>query len=311
MSMIAVEGLTKYYGTKQALAEVSFDIARGEVVGFLGLNGAGKTTTLKILAGLLLPTAGSVVIDGIDIVEAPLAVRSRIGYLPDTPPLYGEMTAREFLEFAAQLRGISARGARKRAEEVAEATGITSVLGKRNAHLSHGYRQRVGIAQAIVHQPALLLLDEPTAGLDPAQVVEMRQLIRALGQERTVLLSSHFLPEVSQVCDRVLVIHEGLVVAHGVVSELATKLGEHTVVVRVRGDRERALATVRDVRGVRAVEVTHAQDGQLELRVDLDGDVRAELSRALIGAGFDLIRLDRQLALEALFLQLTGQAAHA
>ena len=213
--MIEVEGLTKYYGARAAIRDLTFSIGRGEVIGFLGLNGAGKSTTLKVLGCVLLPTAGRVVIDGFDVTRDPHEIRKRIGFLPDTPPLYNEMTVGGYLDFVARLRGVPAREAAGRVAEVEKKTAIADVHDEMIATLSHGYRQRVGLAQAIVHNPALLILDEPTSGLDPEQIVEMRSLIHGLRGEHTILLSSHNLPEVSQTCDRLLVIHQGSIVAVG------------------------------------------------------------------------------------------------
>ncbi len=211
--MIQVEGLTKYYGPSAAIKDLTFNIERGEVIGFLGLNGAGKSTTLKVLGCVLLPTSGVVKIDGHDVVRDPHEIRKKIGFLPDTPPLYNEMTVDRYLEFVAQLRGVSAADAKARVKEVEEKTALVEVHDQVIAELSHGYRQRVGLAQAIVHQPQLLILDEPTSGLDPVQIVEMRALIKGLRGEHTILLSSHILSEISQTCDRMLANEDGEIVA--------------------------------------------------------------------------------------------------
>ena len=219
--MIQVEGLTKYYGEHAAIREIAFSVGRGEVIGFLGLNGAGKSTTLKILGCVLLPTSGRVVIDGHDAVREPHAVRQRIGFLPDTPPLYDEMTVGEYLLYVAQLRGVPSREARARVGEAEEKTSLREVDGALISTLSHGYRQRVGVAQALVHRPAFLILDEPTSGLDPAQIRGMRELIRGLRGTHTVLVSSHILPEISETCDRLLIINGGQLVAQGTEEELA------------------------------------------------------------------------------------------
>ncbi|MCU0694809.1 MAG: ABC transporter ATP-binding protein, partial [Polyangiaceae bacterium] len=218
--MIQVEELSKYYGARKAVGPLSFRIDKGEVVGLLGLNGAGKTTTLRMLATDLLPTSGRMVVDGIDLAARPEAIQARIGYLPDRPPLYGDMTVREYLRFAARLRAMPMQGLDKRIQEVIETTDLKGWTDERIETLSHGYRQRVGIAQAIVHRPALLLLDEPISGLDPVQIAEMRALIRSLRGEHTTLLSSHILSEISQTCDRLLVIRDGMIVASGTEEEL-------------------------------------------------------------------------------------------
>src|SRR6476469_5728147 len=223
--MIKDKGLTKYYGELAAVRELDFSIDRGEVIGFLGLNGAGKTTALKILGCILLPTSGDVTVDGIDIARDPHEVRRRIGFLPDTPPLYNDMTVGRYLKFAAELRGVPSSEAGKAVAEAEERTATRDVHDQPIFSLSHGYRQRVGVAQALVHKPKLLILDEPTSGLDPVQIVEMRKLIRSLKGEHTVLVSSHILSEISQTCDRLLVIQAGEIVAQGTEAELAQRFG--------------------------------------------------------------------------------------
>jgi ABC-2 type transport system ATP-binding protein len=306
--MVHVEGLTKYYGSHAALRELAFDIQRGEVVGFLGLNGAGKTTTLRILGCVLLPTSGRVVIDGHDVVRAPHEVRQRIGFLPDTPPLYDEMTVGEFLAFVARLRDVSSREVAARVTEAEEKTGLRHVHEALLSSLSHGYRQRVGVAQALVHRPALLLLDEPGSGLDPRQLVEMRALLQGLKGAHTVLVSSHLLSEISQTCDRLLVLKDGELVAQGTEEELGQRLGSGGFIeVELRGERERALAALRDVGPVRVVREA---DGLLALRVEASPELRPRVAQAVVGAGLELVRLDRGAEkLESLFLRLTGTEA--
>jgi ABC-2 type transport system ATP-binding protein len=305
--MISVENLTKCYGSRRALDRVSFQIERGEAIGLLGLNGAGKTTMLKILTSLILPSAGRATVDGLDVVRNARGVRARLGYLPDTPPLYGEMSVRGYLLFAAQLRGLAGKEALERVEQVEEMTAIRDVRDERASHLSHGYRQRVGIAQAIVHRPSVVILDEPTSGLDPAQTVEMRGLIRSLRTEHTVLFSSHLLPEVSHVCDRVLILHKGALLGSPKMSELAAVLGMHTVLVRVRSEPKGPIDLLSKLEGVHEVSVEQFSQGQTELRLMLAPDVRPQVARALIEHGYDLLRLDRpELDLETVFLRVTG-----
>lgn len=305
--MISVENLTKFYGPRRALDRVSFQIERGEAIGLLGLNGAGKTTMLRILTSLTLPSAGRATIDGLDVVKNAREVRARLGYLPDNPPLYGEMTVRGYLLFATRLRGLEGKTALQRVEQVEEMTAIRDVRDERASHLSHGYRQRVGIAQAIVHRPSLVILDEPTSGLDPAQTVEMRGLIRSLSTKHTVLFSSHLLPEVSHVCDRVLILHKGALLGSPKMSELAAVLGMHTVLVRVRSEPKGPTEVLRKLEGVHDVSVEQFSDGQTELRLTLAPDVRPQVARALIEKGYDLLRLDRpELDLETVFLRVTG-----
>ena len=305
--MIEVEGLTKYYGDHAAIRDLSFQIDRGEVIGFLGLNGAGKTTTLKVLGCVLLPTSGRVTIDGYDVVRNPHEIRKRIGFLPDSPPLYEEMTVRAYLSFVARLRGVPSKDVAARVRLSEEQTGLLEVDEEIVGSLSHGYRQRVGVAQALVHNPALLILDEPSSGLDPVQIVEMRRLVRSLKGQHTILVSSHILSEISQICDRLLVIQEGEIVAQGSEQELAARFGSGGhVEVDVRGPPERALAVLRSVGGVSAASVIAARDGVATLRVEGASDLRADIARALITGGVDLLRLDRAAEkLESIFLKLT------
>ncbi len=306
LAMIQVRDLTKYYGERAAIRDLTFDISRGEVIGFLGLNGAGKTTTLKILGCVLLPTSGQVVVDGLDVTLRPHDVRKRIGFLPDSPPLYNEMTVGAYLTFAARLRGVPARDVVARVGEAEEKTGLRHVHDDMIGSLSHGYRQRVGLAQAMVHKPALLILDEPTAGLDPVQIVEMRNLIRTLRGEHTLLISSHFLAEISQTCDRLLVIQQGEIVAQGSESDLGAQMGTAgEIEMNVRGDGARAAEVLRSVPGVLNVTLAGFENGEAFLRITVREDVRPALVRSLVGADLDVLRIDRGASrLESIFIQL-------
>ncbi|UQA57358.1 ABC transporter ATP-binding protein [Polyangium aurulentum] len=309
--MIEIVDLYKYYGERRAVGPLSFSIEAGEIVGLLGLNGAGKTTTLRILACDLLPSSGAVRVDGLDVVESPHEVRGRIGYLPDTPPLYGEMTVRAFLHFAARLRGMSKADAEKRVPEVLEATGLAQVDEQLITSLSHGYKQRVGIAQAIVHRPRLLVLDEPISGLDPVQIVEMRELLRGLKGEHTILLSSHILSEISETCDRILVIRDGQIAASGTEAELSSRLVKNQRFdVTVRGDEDRAREAALAVPGVvsvEAVDATEPGDGVSTLRVESESDVREAVCKALVVADLGLLEVRRgERELESVFLELAG-----
>jgi len=305
--MITASGLTKFYGDKCAIRDLGFTIEDGEIVGILGLNGAGKTTTLRILACLLLPSAGQVTINGLDISESPHEIRKRVGFLPEIPPLYTEMTVESFLVFAGELRGMRHKDAQARLEEVLEITHTREVRSEIIANLSHGYRQRVGIGQAIVHQPPVLILDEPIGGLDPVQIVEMREMIRGLKGRHTILLSSHILSEISQTCDRLMVIHDGQLKATGTEDELTAGLkGSRRLSLTVRGDREKATALLKGQAHVASVEVTGQEDGVLRLKVEAEQDVREILSRELVQAGFGLLELSpAEAELESIFIQLT------
>jgi ABC-2 type transport system ATP-binding protein len=303
--MIEVRELTKYYGERPAIRDLSFDINSGEVVGFLGLNGAGKTTTLKILGCVLLPSSGQVRVDGLDVTTHPHEVRRKIGFLPDVAPLYNEMTVGAYLTFAARLRGIPGREAQARVQESEEKLALREVHDDLISSLSHGFRQRVGMAQALVHRPRLLILDEPSAGLDPVQIVEMRNLVRRLRGEHTVLISSHFLSEISQTCDRLLVIQAGEIVAQGSEDELAASLGTPgDIEVTVRGPAPKAAEIARQIAGVTGVQVSEAgQDVVLKIRASQDR--RPEIARALVQAGHDLLRLEQSTSrLESIFIEL-------
>jgi ABC-2 type transport system ATP-binding protein len=305
--MIEVKGLTKYYGEHAAIHDLNFTIDSGEVIGFLGLNGAGKTTTLKVLGCVLLPTSGDVRIDGIDIAQDPHAIRRRIGFLPDTPPLYGEMTVGRYLAFAAQLRGLDAAATPSAVAEAEDKTATREVHDQLISSLSHGYRQRVGVAQALVHKPKLLILDEPTSGLDPVQIVEMRNMIRSLRGSHTILLSSHILSEISQTCDRLLVIQAGEIVAQGSERDLGTRMGGGgTVEVEVLGPARRAVEVAQTVEGVGEARVLRDDDGVVALSLIAAPELRPRIARALIQNGIELLRIDRGAQrLESIFLQLT------
>jgi len=314
--VIEIEDLYKYYGERKAVGPLSFSIETGEIVGLLGLNGAGKTTTLRVLACDLLPSSGSVKVDGLDVVENPHEVRARIGYLPDTAPLYGDMTVRAFLHFAARLRGMSSADANKRVPEVLETTSLEDVRDQLISSLSHGFKQRVGIAQAIVHKPRLLVLDEPISGLDPKQIVEIRELLRSLKGDHTIIVSSHILSEISETCDRLLVIRDGQIAASGTEAELSEKLlRQKGVDVTVRGDESKALGVARAVKGVVSAEAegsSEAGDGIFTLRIEAEGDIREALCKALVEAGLGLLEVRRsERELESVFLELAGSNAEA
>jgi ABC-2 type transport system ATP-binding protein len=303
--VIVAEGVSKYYGARRALSDVSFAIDKGEVVGFLGLNGAGKTTVLKILCGLLVPSAGRVTVDGVDGVEQPRELRKRIGFLPDRPPLYVDMTVRQMLSYAARLNGVGGERVERRVSEVLAICGIEHVADDLIAWLSHGYRQRVGIAQAIVHEPRLVVLDEPISGLDPAQIVAMRGVIRGLKEKHTVLLSSHILGEISQTCDRILVLHEGRVVAQGTEATLAA--GARPLVEIVARGTPAQVGEL-GVEGVTDVVVEPIAE-TVRIRARVAGDsAREQLVAALVQKGLGVrSAVDAEAGLESVFLKLTQQ----
>jgi ABC-2 type transport system ATP-binding protein len=308
--MIEVDKLSKYFGERAAIRDLSFSIAKGEVVGFLGLNGAGKTTTLRILGCLLLPTSGTVRVDGLDVTHNPYEIRGQIGFLPDVPPLYPEMTVGSYLTFAARLRQVPARQTAARVAEAEEKTALRDAHGEVIGELSHGYRQRVGVAQAIVHKPALLILDEPSAGLDPAQIIEMRNLLRGLHGEHTVLISSHFLTEISQTCDRLLVIHNGDLVGQGSEGELALAMGHgaSTIEVEVRGQPAGLAERLAEIPSVTKAQARSTSGEATVFEIVASSDVRADVARLLVTTGCDLLRLERSASrLESIFMNLTKQ----
>lgn len=311
--VIEIRGLYKYYGQNRAVGPIDIQVKPGEIVGLLGENGAGKTTTLRILACDLLPTSGSVSVDGFDVVDNPSAVRARVGYLPDTPPLYPEMTVREYLTFAARLKGVKQAAAPGRVTRAAEQTALSDRLDQVIGTLSHGYRQRVGIAQAIVHDPKFVVLDEPISGLDPRQIVEMRHLIRSLAGERTVLISSHILSEISQTCDRLLVIRDGVIVADDSEQSIVNQtLGGMRLALCVSGINQADLKQLlHAVEGLEVVSLSVEGDVlRAELRVP--GDLRARIARLVVEAGVDLLELGRsEHELESVFMRLAEGSDYA
>jgi ABC-2 type transport system ATP-binding protein len=314
--MIVVDQVSKYYGAQRAVADLSFEIAAGECVGFLGLNGAGKSTTLRLLACLSLPTSGRIRVRGLDVVEQPHEIRKLIGYLPDTPPLYGEMTVDEFLAHAGALRGLSGADLDKRRRRVLDQCSLTDVAGVTIGTLSHGYRQRVGIAQAIIHGPALVILDEPIQGLDPVQIVEMRKLIGELRGEHTILLSTHILTEIERTCDRILMMHRGRIAAVGTEEELEARLrSAEKLELAVRGDEAALKAALAGVAGASELSVLTAELGgtpgvlRATLRVQ-SADVAEAVSRAVVSANLGLLALHPvRTGLENVFLELSGAPA--
>ena len=318
--MITVKNLTKRYAHNTAVDQISFEVQKGHIVGFLGPNGAGKTTTMRMLTCFLTPSAGTATVAGFDIFEQPLEVKKHIGYLPETPPLYPEMRTAEYLSFVGQLKGLSGAELRSRVDYASERCAITDVKNKLIGKLSRGYRQRVGLAQAIIHNPDVLILDEPTAGLDPKQINETRDLIKGLAGDHTIILSTHILPEVSQTCEQVIIINKGKVVATDSVSNLQNRArsGE-TVLVEVAGrnasvDPATVQRKLEQVAGVS--HVAFKQDGQkravFEVQGNKDRFVRGDLARAVVESGWDLNELRAAaMSLEEIFLQLTQEESSA
>jgi ABC-2 type transport system ATP-binding protein len=306
--MIVVDNVSKYYGAHCAVRDLSFEIGEGECIGFLGLNGAGKSTTLRLLSCLLLPTSGRITVRGLDVVESPHAIRRFIGYLPDTPPLYSEMTVREYLLFAGSLRGLSGGDLASRLQKVSAQCALTEVANSPIGTLSHGYRQRVGIAQAIIHGPSLLILDEPIQGLDPVQIVEMRNMIAALRGEHTILLSTHILSEIERTCDRILMMHEGRIAAEGSEEELAAKLSSgRALELEVRGEEQALRSALAPLADASALAVERGEHGTLRATLRIDDGKREQVSAAVVRGGLGLLSMQTATTdLEAIFLELSG-----
>ncbi len=310
--MIHVDHLTKRYGPHRAVNDISFDVSRGEVLGFLGPNGAGKSTTMKMLTCFLAPTQGRAQVAGFDVYTQSLEVRRRVGYLPEDTPLYRDMIVLEYLDYITELRKVPRAERRKRVKRIGEVTGIMGVLGKKIGELSRGYRQRVGLTQAMVHDPDILILDEPTSGLDPNQIVEIRQLIKELGQEKTVILSTHILPEVQATCSRVVIISDGRLVADGSPHDLAAREHANRFRLMLAAEEQTPAAAVRakleGIAGVRAVVLDGSETDTVQFTITTDGarDIRRELFRAAVDNGWPLLELDRREAsLEEVFRRLT------
>jgi ABC-2 type transport system ATP-binding protein len=309
--VIEVHHLTKRYGRVTAVDDVSFRVERGEILGFLGPNGAGKTTTMRILTGYMPATDGRATVAGYDIFDKPIDAKRRIGYLPEIPPLYPDMTVREYLDFVARLKGVPAKEKKERVTSVMARAHVADMADRHCGKLSKGYRQRVGLAQALIHNPEVLILDEPTAGLDPKQIIETRQLIRRLGGDHTIILSTHILPEVSQTCQRVVIINKGRVVAVDTPDNLTARLkGAETMYVQVDAGGADAAPVLSALPGVIRV-ATSDQRGTLagfEVESERGRDVRRELARSIVNRGWGLLELrPMRMSLEEIFLQVTTE----
>jgi ABC-2 type transport system ATP-binding protein len=309
--VIEVQHLTKRYGPTTAVDDVSFRVERGEVLGFLGPNGAGKTTTMRVLTGYMPPSEGKAIVAGYDVSDQPIEAKRRTGYLPETPPLYPEMTVRDYLAFVARIKGVVRSERKARVNNVMERTRVADMANRHCSKLSKGYRQRVGLAQALLHNPEVLILDEPTAGLDPKQIIETRQLIKDLGGDHTVILSTHILPEVSQTCHRVVIINKGRVVAIDTPENLTSKLsGSETLYVQVDApgaDVKQALESLPGITRVAPADARGSLAG-FEVNSETGRDVRRELAAAIVRQGWGLLELrPLRMSLEEIFLHLTTE----
>ncbi len=310
--MIEVDRITKVYGERVAVNDISFSVARGEILGFLGPNAAGKTTTMRILTGFVPPTSGSARVAGFDVQDDPIEVKRRIGYLPEHPPLYREMLVRSYLNFVATIRGVARRQINARVGRAIERCGLTDVAGRVIDHLSKGYQQRVGLAQAILHEPDLLILDEPTVGLDPSQIREIRQLIKSFAGEHTVILSTHILAEVTMSCSRVLIINEGRIAAEDTLERLAAR-GDNRrrVALRLARGNDNTHEAIAAIPGVARVERDDGQEGGFLVEMAEGRDAREEIAARAVAEGWGLLEM-RPItqSLEDIFIRIIqGEAA--
>lgn len=314
--MISVENISKRYPTKTAIEGMSFTVEKGEILGFLGPNGAGKTTTMRIITGYMPATGGTVRIDGFDVGDSPLECRRRIGYLPENPPLYTDMTVRAYLRFVGKIKGVDSARLAGEVDRVMDQVNITEVEERIIAKLSKGFKQRVGIAQALLNDPPVLILDEPTIGLDPKQISEVRELIKALAGKHTVILSTHILPEVEQTCHRVIIIDHGKIVAVDTPQNLRTQgQGTARIFVEVEGPSGAIVSTLKSLPGVVDVQTKSETDGRFRFQVDSDvrQDIRGEMARAIVTQGWGLLELHSStMSLEDIFIKLTtAEETHA
>ena len=312
--MIEVDSLTKQYGAVRAVDQISFRVDKGEILGFLGPNGAGKTTTMRILTGFLPATSGTARVGGYDVFEKSLEVRKRIGYLPENPPIYPEMSVESYLDAVARLKQVPSERRKGRVDSAMEMARITEKRKELIKRLSRGYKQRVGLAQALVHDPEVIILDEPTVGLDPKQIIEVRNLIKSLAGNHTIILSTHILPEVSMTCDRVVIIHQGRIVANMPVDEGAQGKGGQVVVVELKpgaGGAQAARSLLERITGVRRVKLESPDGtGRIQARVECEPgrDLRSRVAGELVGQGHELLELRAaRVSLEEIFLQVTAQ----
>ena len=311
--MIEVQHLTKRYGRVTAVDDVTFRVERGEILGFLGPNGAGKTTTMRILTGYMPATEGKAIVAGFDVFDQPIEAKRRTGYLPETPPLYPDMNVSEYLDFVAKIKGVPSADRRARVQYVMGRTRINDMANRLCGKLSKGYKQRVGLASALIHNPDVLILDEPTAGLDPKQIIETRELIKELAGDHTIILSTHILPEVAQTCQRVVIINNGHVVAVDTPDNLTARLrGSETMYVQLDANGANAAASLGTVPGVTRVVEADRRDGMIGYEIDSERgrDVRRDLARAVVNSGWGLLEMrPLRMSLEDVFLSLTTEEA--
>jgi len=308
--VIEIQNLTKYYGDLRAVDGISFTVERGEILGFLGPNAAGKTTTMRVIAGYLPATSGSVSVAGFDVFKNGLEVKRQIGYLPENPPLYLDMRVFDYLRFVAVIKGVSSREVNSEVERVTDKLALSEVLDKQIAQLSKGFKQRVGLAQALLNNPPVLILDEPTIGLDPKQIIEVRELIKSFGQDHTVILSTHILPEVSMTCNRVIIINEGRLVAVDTPENLTARLkGSESILLEVEGPSEEVIQTIRQIPRIRSVASLSAKKSNVSkytVEAEVGADIRKEIAAAIVRHNWGLLELKTEsLSLEKIFLQLT------
>ncbi len=304
--MIKIDGVTKMYGQALAVKNISFEVERGEILGFLGPNGAGKTTTMRIITGYFPPTDGNVIVDGYSVLEQPIEVKKRIGYVPENPSMYKDMKVLEYIKFIGAIKGLKRSDLKRNLESVVEKCSLEDVANKRIGELSKGYRQRVALGQALINDPPVLILDEPTSGLDPKQIFEIRQLIKSMAGERTIILSTHILPEVSMTCDKVVIINEGRIVAEDTTENLGRSFAQsYQLEMTIDGNPEDVMEIFSQIPGILRVDNdrnTYVVD------IEKDKDIRAELSRKIVESGFGLLEFkSRMLSLEEVFLKLVTE----
>jgi ABC-2 type transport system ATP-binding protein len=305
--LIEVKGLTRYYGEKRAISDVTFRVNKGEILGLLGPNAAGKTTTMRILTCYMPPTSGTAVIGGFDIFDNSMEARSITGYLPENPPLYTDMTVNEYLRFVARIKGVASDKLATEVDIVIEKASLGDVSKRLIGKLSKGYKQRVGLAQSLINNPQIVILDEPTVGLDPKQIIEIRELIKKLGGDHTVILSSHILPEIEQTCDRVVIISEGAVVAEDTVQNLTARLkGVERVIMQVEGAESAIRQALGSVQHIRNLTLKTQTNQTHQIIIESDHDLRRDLAKAVIQNGMELLELTTdKFTLEDIFLKLT------